>query len=780
VSEVDGLTARTKRSPAIASPPSLYQLKALSAQVRLLWPAGIALVMALAVSAGTRGPVAPRVWIVFFTLGTALPATIALALAIDSRKVSPLLMRAVRGLALVVSVFALGVGIIHSASYHWEAIASLVQVLAVLILATRTRGSEKPPGATIMIGSAILWAAVSLGAWGVAGSLLWWRFPLGLGHLWALATLAGSALIVFGALWRPDAIANRLVHWAGTGVAVVLLAAASIRTNGLFTPSTMSHWAFYVGPAELVRQGGWLLWDVPAQYGFLSELTIAWIPTPSPWEGLFILNSLMSFLLALTVFLLLRSLGRGILNLLMSFSVALVAGFFRPGLLPQITGPNSYPSIGGFRFLWCVALLLILLTLLRPRPPRARRAILLAGNLVWIIGVLWSAESAIYSTFVWLPGYFLMVVADSRSQADIRRRILGIGVLSAVPALFLATALATVFVVYQVGLGQGPDLKNFYEFGLTYQGGFGAYPIDPGGPGWVLFLTYVATLVTLVWNARKQPAVASVVLVATAALIYSTSSYFVGRSNPVNVWNLAPEVCIALAVTLALAGRHERDDPVPALLRLVAGPLLIILLFGALGNRFALVDWVTRPQSDITHIDNALQATDPTLQALLDAHVHPGDSVAYLAEDLDPVLSPHLYTDVMQPNGAPLWLPLVPFAEINLLRPARRVTYMERFIARHPQGGWLIERTGSHPHGNWVIQVIKAHFTPGPTYSNSKFQLTFWRPTVVSLNNAGPFELPAGLLGLSGAVLREVVRIRPEPGNGSRQALLQVELRGPA
>jgi hypothetical protein len=684
--------------------------------------------MALAVAASIPVAMSQRVWIVFFTLGTALPATIALALAIDPRKVSPLVMRLVQGLALLVAVFALLVGIVHGASYHWEAIAALVQVLAVVILSNLARGSENQPGAAVRFGSAMLWAAVSLGAWGVAGSLLWFQIPGGWLRPWALAVLAGSALTVGGALWRPDAIANRLVQWAGAGVAIVLLAVASLRTNGLFEASHMFHWEFYIGPAELVRQGGWLLWDVPSQYGFLSELTIAWIPTPSPWEGLFILDALMSFLLAVTVFVLLNSLGRGILNLLMSFAVALVACFFRPGLGFEITGPNSYPSTGAFRFLWCIGLLLILVTLLRVRSPRARLAILLLGNLVWIVGVLWSAESAIYSTFVWLPGYFLMVASEHWRQPDRRRRIQAIVVLSAVPALFLAIALATIFVVYQVGLGHGPDLQTFYEFGLTYQAGFGAYPLDPGGPGWVLFLTFVATLITLAWNARKQAAVASVVLVATAAMIYSTSSYFVGRSHPNNVWNLAPEICIALAVTLALAGRHLRADPLPALLRLVAAPLLIILLLGALGNHQALVDWVTRPQHDITQIDTALRVTDPSLQALLDAHVKAGDRITYLAGDTDPVLSPHLFTDTVRPNGALFWLPLVPFAEVNLLPPVRRVTYLERFIARHPEGGWLIERTGSQSPGEWVIQVIEAHFTPGPTFSNSKFQLTYWQP----------------------------------------------------
>jgi hypothetical protein len=227
--------------------------------------------------------------------------------------------------------------------------------------------------------------------------------------------------------------------------------------------------------------------------------------------------------------------------------------------------------------------------------------------------------------------------------------------------------------------------------------------------------------------------VASIVLVATATLIYSTSSYFIGRSHPNNVWNLAPEICIALALTLSLADRHLRADPVPRLLRLVAAPVLIVFLLGALGNRAALIDWVTRPQHDITHIDTALKATDPSLQMLLAEHAHPGDRIAYLASATDPVLSPYLYTNTVQPNGAPLWLPLAPFAEINILPQARRVTYLERFIARHPQGGWLIERTGPQSQGaGWVIQVLEAHFTPGLTYSNADFHLTFWRPRVAT------------------------------------------------
>jgi|GEM_PF-2498469 len=740
----------------------LDQLETVAVQARLLWPAGAALVIALGVAAMVQLPDFQRVWIVFFALGTALPAILALVMVFDPRKVPANLMRVAAGFGLLLSGFALVAGLVHAAFYRYEPIAGLVQVLAVLVLTGAMRGSGKEPAAASRIGTILLWAAVSIGAWGVAGSLLWWRALGGFRDVWVLVVFVGAALIVFGAQWRPDAIANRLVGWAGAGIALALLAVASVRTNNLWDPTTMYHWEFYVGPAELVRQGGWLLWDVPSQYGFLSELAIAWIPTPSAWESLFILNSVMSFLLAATVFMLLRSLGRGILNLVMSFALALVVTFFRPGLAPQIIGPDGYPSTGAFRFLWCVALLLVLLSLLRVHSSRARIAILMLGNVVWVVGFLWSAESAIYSTFVWLPGYFLMVVADrwhapsphrgegqqggapgtgsarlgaSRGESPLRqegrglgKRLLRIAGWTVVPMLFLAAALAIVFIVYQVGLGHGPDLEAFYDFGRAYQGGFGAYPMDPGGPGWVLFLVYAATLVAIVWSVRKQPGVATAVLVGTAAMIYATGSYFAGRSHPNAVWNLAPLLCIALAVTLSLSGRNVQAGPLPVLLRLVATPLLIIFLFGALSDRAAAVDWVTRPQHDIVHIDTAIPPTDPGLQALIAQHVRPGERIVYLSDDADPVLTPHLFADTEQPDGAPLWLPLVPFRAVNILPQARRALYLERYIERHPEGGWLIERTPPPAQVDWVVQIVQAHFTSGPTYSNADYQLTLWSP----------------------------------------------------
>jgi hypothetical protein len=62
----------------------------------------------------------------------------------------------------------------------------------------------------------------------------------------------------------------------------------------------------FVGPAELVRQGGWLLWDVPSHYGFLNTLVVAAVPVQSAWQAMHLVNGFLLACSAALVFFLLR------------------------------------------------------------------------------------------------------------------------------------------------------------------------------------------------------------------------------------------------------------------------------------------------------------------------------------------------------------------------------------------------------------------------------------------------------------------------------------------
>jgi len=52
------------------------------------------------------------------------------------------------------------------------------------------------------------------------------------------------------------------------------------------------HWSFYTGPAELVRAGGWLLHDVPSQYGFLNIALLAALPGANSFQNLYFITAL--------------------------------------------------------------------------------------------------------------------------------------------------------------------------------------------------------------------------------------------------------------------------------------------------------------------------------------------------------------------------------------------------------------------------------------------------------------------------------------------------------
>jgi hypothetical protein len=64
----------------------------------------------------------------------------------------------------------------------------------------------------------------------------------------------------------------RILYLAGTLVIAAFLA-FRVENNII-----AYNYGFFIGPAEVIRQGGWLLWDVPSQYGYLNVLLIALLP----------------------------------------------------------------------------------------------------------------------------------------------------------------------------------------------------------------------------------------------------------------------------------------------------------------------------------------------------------------------------------------------------------------------------------------------------------------------------------------------------------------------
>ncbi|MEJ7640345.1 MAG: hypothetical protein WKF75_20855 [Singulisphaera sp.] len=119
----------------------------------------------------------------------------------------------------------------------------------------------------------------------------------------------------------------------------------------------------------------------------------------------------MMFLSGCFIFTMYRSLRTGPTNRLLPGG-GLGRRVHGPGLaVPHAADrPLCHPGRGRYRFIWCYALLAILVWEYRshPRGGKHRRPLVL-GSAAWLLGSLWSCESATYCTAIWLPAYAAML-----------------------------------------------------------------------------------------------------------------------------------------------------------------------------------------------------------------------------------------------------------------------------------------------------------------------------------------------------------------------------------
>lgn len=685
----------------------------LAAELVPLWPAGAGLTLALAGSWPHLG--APDVaWRSYAILGGATAGCFASAwLWPDARFVAlPRLKLAVSAIPLAAAaLFVL---------LHPEPVVvagAALQLLAVQRLALRN-------GQPLSRARLVALFLVGLAGWAAGASLIWWwpLTPWVLGSPYSVAIAILAFYLVAVEFWRPDRASptlRRILGYVATPVVLTLFAIASLQTGPLFDGDSFHHWGFYAGTAELVRQGGWLLWDVPSQYGFLDELVIARLPL-SIWESLYLLNALFNFALACLVFCSFRRRDGGLFNLLLAAGLVLALVFLRTAVAPSGLGPEIYPSTGGLRFLWLVALMWMVFLTARREAGR-RRPLLVAGTVLWLVGFLWSSESAIYCSVVWLPAYFLFTLT-----AAPRERLRLVAWL-ALPAAAFAAAGLIVVAWYAVGLGHLPDAAGFVEFGLQYQAGVGA-PLPVPGAVWVLFvslsITVIAALQALSGGGRDRAT--AIAQMALAASVWAAGSYLVSREHPNNVWNVAGVFGVALALTFRLGvwnAGFGRGIDLP--LRFAAAPLLVFLVIGGAGNQFGMANALALPVRDVANVESRLPAADPSLLALLvEAGVRPNDPIVYLSTGEVSTLVPA--TNGLA--GGRAWLPAAPLGELDILPPARRVVYINRFLQdpAEPHSGWLVAPAGPDAEVDWLRQVIEHTHEVRVTDSNANWRIDWY------------------------------------------------------
>jgi len=556
---------------------------------------------------------------------------------------------------------------------------------------------------------------------------VWLRGSLVPGNAaFALAVFCGALLLNCTVLriTRDEAKKSPIGAAVLTGIALAIFALLSFRQDSLYDMSSIHHWSFYVGPIELVRQGGWLLWDVPSQYGFLNILIAARLPFASAWTSFYVLDAMCVFASAALVFFTLRSLRLGRFTGIFAFVVTLTVVFLIPGDYAHLGGPTYYPSVAAFRFLWVEVLLAVVLSAYAKRRDD-RRAVIVAGSLVWILGTLWSAEGAIYVSILWFPTLVALVFRRTSGGTTLARiRALSQPrhlVLLALPAMFFIAALLVAQVTYTIALGHSPDYFAFYEYGLSYAGGFAVYPIGPFGSVWFLLLAFAicVSASVVVLRVATDPWRVLPLLYASCALVWVTSSYFITRSADSNVTNIVTPVFLAIAAVLFVLDRERPRDLGSRAIRFALVAPLTVMMAITFGNGPGLSALAGVIRGGYTgNIPGALPTLSQSALALLaEGHVSPSDPMVYEGNELMP------QWPGTQANTIPSarWYPANPSVLLTPIPLARRIVYVDRFTQRRPLDGWYFR-----PHGAATCESsTDQRYISTKNYSNAEWDLSW-------------------------------------------------------
>ncbi len=618
-------------------------------------------------------------------------------------------------------------------------------IFAVGVRASRgIIGMAMWPGAWVARAGRLLASACAmLVACGLFGTFFWWvKLPIFITHPHDMLWAGGVGLTCAGTLSTPGRLRapTKILH-----------ALDACMLAGLFVWSWRAsdippyHYGFVVGPAELLHDGGHLLWDIPAQYGFMNTLLIAYGPTASPWFNLYAINAALTCVMVAILYLgLVRSQATWRIRLVAA-AITAASVLLLPGDPATLSGPQSVPTSGAFRFVWLFVLVAIaaygtdgwqgVAYSEQTQRKRARRA-LWAGSAVWVASLFWSLEVGGWSTLTWWPAAVCLAMRErdvTGTPSTIR------ALLNVCASLTTTAGLALLLTsgVYAWCTGHAPDWTMYLDFARAYGTGYASLDMHPRGSVWALLALYTLAVwvcvqagMRLGWK-RLPP-----VLVAATTAFWAGCSYFVSRSHESNATCLMPLVALLGMVLLRFVSVPALPNRVRSALPLYVVPLFAVIVGITYHSPNGLVHVA---QNLFVGVEGLRQGSpalpDPLLESLLAvAPIDCDDALSYAGAEQPGHMPPTVCRDRLTQTCRVQrhyrqWLPIHPAAALLALPEHRRVTYLDRYLQRHNNHeGWLIDhKLTTLTQDRWIATFVDQRFEVAETYENEVFRARRYR-----------------------------------------------------
>lgn len=303
--------------------------------------------------------------------------------------------------------------------------------------------------------------------------------------------------------------------------------------------SMWHHWSAYIGPAALLKSGGRILYDFPAQYGLGPTLLLAF-GASSPWLAMYVYCGLATLFcfgivswMALTL-----SAGRNTINQAIILALSGIVCLLWVAAPYYLVTPLSAPSTFALRFFPVLMLVFYLFQAeQRVAPTNARRPWAYG---LWALGGLWSPESLFYVTFIWWPfALFLTIRAHGTNGLwpALLARILS---LLGVAAVYFGLVVG----IYRLVYGIFPDPFSYAAYALYPPG---VMSIDEHGTICFFFAVLLVGIYASIihWRTVAYSNMFSRNFLLIL-LLYGVFAYYLGRSHDNNILNLSPYMFLVL------------------------------------------------------------------------------------------------------------------------------------------------------------------------------------------------------------------------------------------